>query len=57
MIKTGIVRKRKPIYKEAMTVYELHFGSWKRKKMEHYILTGNGRRTHSVCGGTSIYTY
>ena len=44
MIKTGIVRKEKPIYKEAMTVYELHFGSWKRKKMEHYILTGKWQK-------------
>ncbi|MFK4479369.1 1,4-alpha-glucan branching protein GlgB [Bacillus sp. RC206] len=25
-------RKKKSIYKEAMTVYELHFGSWKKKE-------------------------
>ncbi|MCI0763628.1 1,4-alpha-glucan branching protein GlgB [Bacillus sp. TL12] len=25
-------KKRKSVYKEAMTVYELHFGSWKKKE-------------------------
>ncbi len=27
-----------------MTVYELHFGSWKRKKMERCILTGKWQK-------------
>ena len=45
--KTGIVRKEKSIYKEAMTVYELHFGSWKRKKMERCTLTGKWLKSSS----------